>query len=82
MKKKILLVGANGYIGSLLYKRLKSKFDIYPIDNYFRKTRKQKFVIKKDYRDLSERFLKNFQLVYGFQDTHLFNNQFQILLAQ
>ena len=60
MKQKILLVGANGYIGSLLYKRLKSKFNIYPIDNYFRKTRKQKFVIKKDYRDLSEKFLKKF----------------------
>ena len=50
MKQKILLVGANGYIGSHLYKKLKYKFDIYPIDNFFRKTKKQRFVIKKDYR--------------------------------
>ena len=60
MKRKILLVGANGYIGSQLYKKLKHKFDIYPIDNFFRKTKKQKFVIKKDYRNLKEKFLRNF----------------------
>ena len=60
MKQKILLVGANGYIGSHLYKKLKYKFDIYPIDNFFRKTKKQKFVIKKDYRNLKEKFLKKF----------------------
>tara|TARA_B100001250_G_scaffold285724_1_gene247797 strand:- start:3706 stop:4566 length:861 start_codon:yes stop_codon:yes gene_type:complete len=60
MKQKILLVGANGYIGSHLYKKLKHKFNIYPIDNLFRKTKKQKFVIKKDYRNLNEKFLKKF----------------------
>ena len=60
MKQKILLVGANGYIGSQLYKKLKHKFDIYPIDNFFRKTKKQKFVKKKDYRDLKTNFLKKF----------------------
>ena len=38
MKQQILLVGANGYIGSQLYKKLKYKFDIYPID-IFRKTK-------------------------------------------
>ena len=42
MKQKILLVGANGYIGSQLYKKLNHKFDICPIDNFFRKTKKQK----------------------------------------
>ena len=37
MKQKILLVGANGYIGSQLYKKLNHKFDIYPIDNFLGK---------------------------------------------
>ena len=60
MKQKILLVGANGYIGSHLYKKLKDKYNIYPIDNFFRKIKKQKFVIKKDYRDLKEKFLRKF----------------------
>ena len=60
MKQKILLVGANGYIGSQLYKKLNHKFDIYPIDNFFRKTKKQKFVKKKDYRDLKINFLRKF----------------------
>ena len=63
MKQKILLVGANGYIGSQLYKKLKHKFDIYPIDNFFRKTKKQKFVKKKRLQGLKNKFFEKIFLL-------------------
>ena len=51
------------------------------IDSFFRKTKKQKFVIKKDYRNLKEKFLRNFLPACGCRVTHLYNNLSLILLA-
>ena len=60
--KKILLVGGNGYIGSAVYEKLKNKFQFYPIDNFFRKCFRNRFVLNKDYRLLKKHELKRFDM--------------------
>jgi nucleoside-diphosphate-sugar epimerase len=62
MKKKILLCGANGYVGSLFYKRYHHKYDIFPIDNLLVKKKKFSFVKIKDYKNLDENFLDKFDI--------------------
>lgn len=72
MKKKILIVGANGYLGSKLNEALKQKnFNITCIDNYLYgnsriigKSKNQSKIIKKDIRDLSFSFLEKFDAIY------------------
>lgn len=59
---KILLCGANGYIGSLFYQKYFEKYDIFPIDNLLTKRKKLNFVKVKDYRDLNKDFINNFDI--------------------
>ena len=59
---KILLCGANGYIGSRLFDKFSDKYEIYPIDNFLKKQTKLDFVKQADYRDLSEEFLNKFDI--------------------
>lgn len=60
-KKKILLIGANGYIGSRFHDKYNTKYDIYGVDSILRSSHKHanKFDIS-DYRDLDSRFLSQF----------------------
>lgn len=68
-KKKILLIGGNGYIGSELQKTLKKdkRINFVSFDNFlygnnsFKNTKI--FSKKKDLRDLNEKFIKQFDCV-------------------
>ena len=61
--QKILLCGANGYIGSLFYQRYFQKYNIFPIDNLLVKKNKHNYVKVKDYRNLTKDFINTFDLV-------------------
>ncbi len=60
--QKILLCGANGYIGSLFYQRYFQKYNIFPIDNFLVKKKKHNFVKVKDYRSLTKDFINTFDI--------------------
>ena len=69
MKKKILIIGGNGYIGSKLHSFLEQKkLDVTSIDNYLygntkiKKFKKQK-IIFKDIRNLKPNFLEKYDSV-------------------
>lgn len=59
---KVLLVGANGYIGSLFYQNFFEKIDIFPIDNFLTVRKKLDFVKSFDYRILNKSFLNEFDV--------------------
>lgn len=61
--KKILLIGANGYVGSNLLTLLNHEgYDVQGVDNNLRKSQRPilSHVLKKNYQDLSEEFLRQF----------------------
>lgn len=60
---KILIIGANGYIGSVLFNKLKNKnIDVVGVDNYLRKDHSQIFddILVSDFSKLDKPFLDNF----------------------
>lgn len=59
---KILLCGANGYIGSEFYAKANSKFDVFPIDNFLVKRKKLSFVKNFDYRNLPIELVNQFDV--------------------
>ena len=59
---KILLCGANGYIGSLFYQKYFEKYNIFPIDNLLIKRKKLNFVKVRDYKDLNKDFINTFDV--------------------
>lgn len=59
---KILLCGANGYIGSEFYIKGINKYNIFPIDNFLIKRKKLDFVKNFDYRNLTFDVLKQFDV--------------------
>lgn len=60
--KKILLVGANGYIGSRFLDREGNKFNTTNIDNLEKPGTLSKNIEKKDYKDLDKKYLNNFDI--------------------
>lgn len=66
MKKKILIIGCLGYVGSYLSSRFSKNYQITGVDlkkkKYFFKNR---FVCKK-YQNLSKKFLKQFNYIFFF----------------
>jgi len=70
MKKKILIVGGNGYVGSRLSNYLQEKsLNIVSVDSFLygntniRSNKKTQTIIKKDIRDLKYSFLEKFDSV-------------------
>jgi nucleoside-diphosphate-sugar epimerase len=60
---KILLIGANGYVGSAVYKHFKSKnIDIVGVDNFLRNDveYKNKELVNSDYSNLDNNYLDEF----------------------
>ena len=57
MKKKLLIIGGSGYIGSEIHKNLKYKFDIKICDNLIYKNKKEKIEYLKNNKKL---FYQNF----------------------
>lgn len=69
IKKKILIIGSLGYLGSKLFKHLSNEYEVTGIDNHFfanailsDKNLNNK-IFKKDVRDLDESFITNFDVV-------------------
>lgn len=71
MKKKLLIIGGSGYIGSEIYKNLKYKFDIKICDNLIYKNKKEKIIYLKNnkkvffqnFNSLEENFLSKFDFI-------------------
>lgn len=61
-KKNILLVGANGYIGSRFYERSNNRYNITSIDNLLKPGNLPSHIEHKDYRDLDQKYLKQFEV--------------------
>ncbi len=66
MKKKILIIGGAGYVGSAFVKFLKSKYEITSVDlNWFGYNAENDDVtnLSLDYRNLKKNFIQNFDVV-------------------
>tara|TARA_R110001583_G_scaffold94110_2_gene237507 strand:- start:629 stop:1594 length:966 start_codon:yes stop_codon:yes gene_type:complete len=62
--KKILLIGSNGYIGTLLYKKLNEIYDITCIDDcWFDPPSNKVDTIKKDFNSLKKDFIQKYDVV-------------------
>ena len=62
MEKKILLVGANGYVGSRFVERFKDKYDLKCIDSLLRPGDLPSYIEHKDYRDMTKSELEEFDI--------------------
>jgi len=62
MSKKILLVGANGYVGSRFMERCHDKYNLKCIDNLLKPGELPDYIEHKDYRDLTKSELKDFDI--------------------
>ena len=60
--KKILLVGANGYVGRRFLERTGRKYTLVSIDSLLKPGELPDYIEHKDYRDLSETFLDDFDI--------------------
>ena len=60
--KNVLLVGANGYIGRRFLERNADKYNLKSIDNLLKPGELPDYIENKDYRDLSEKYLNNFDV--------------------
>jgi nucleoside-diphosphate-sugar epimerase len=60
--KNILLVGANGYIGRRFLERNAEKYNLKSIDNLLKPGKLPDYIENKDYRDLSEKYLNDFDV--------------------
>ena len=60
--KKILLVGANGYVGRRFLERAGQKYTIVSIDSLLKPGELPDYIEHKDYRDLNETFLDDFDI--------------------
>lgn len=66
MKKKILIIGCLGYVGSYLCSKFSKNYQITGVDSKKKKSFfKNKFVCKK-YQNLSKKFLKQFNYIFFF----------------
>jgi nucleoside-diphosphate-sugar epimerase len=61
--KKILITGGCGYIGSALYKKFLSKYDVQTVDTEWFGNYTNPYNIKLDFDVLSEQFLEDFDVV-------------------
>ena len=62
MAKKVLLVGANGYVGSRFVERFKDKYDLKCIDSLLRPGSLPSYIEHKDYRDMTKSELEEFDM--------------------
>jgi nucleoside-diphosphate-sugar epimerase len=60
MTKKILLVGANGYVGSRFVERCKDKYNLKCIDSLLKPGNLPSYIEHKDYRDMTKSELEEF----------------------
>tara|TARA_B100000029_G_scaffold422144_1_gene428722 strand:- start:3423 stop:4286 length:864 start_codon:yes stop_codon:yes gene_type:complete len=60
--KKILLVGANGYVGRRFLERTGDKYNVLSIDSLLKSGELPDYIEHKDYRDLSESFLEDIDI--------------------
>ena len=61
-KHNILLIGANGYIGSRFLERSNNKYNITAIDNLLKPGVLPSYIENKDYRDLDKEYLNQFEV--------------------
>ena len=62
MNKKILLVGAHGYVGSRFIERCKDKYNLKCIDSLLKKGELPDYIEHKDYRAMTKSELKEFDI--------------------
>ena len=62
MTKKILLVGANGYVGSRFVERCKDKYNLKCIDSLLKPGNLPSYIEHKDYRDMTKSELEEFDM--------------------
>ena len=62
--KKVLLIGSNGYIGTLLYKKFNKIYNITCIDDcWFNPPPNNVDIIKKDFNSLEKDFIQEYDVI-------------------